>query len=124
MRHGVRSPLSGAGSMPCSRRILAMVLLATVWPRFERAPRIRVYPHRGFDCAIPTTSSLISAMTRGRPSCFRQPSEDIYKVTPGVKCLPEQAESPRPDWVKFQGGMMILFSDGPKVIRHKINAMN
>ena len=35
--HGVRLPLSGAGSMPCSRRILAMVLLATVWPRFERA---------------------------------------------------------------------------------------
>ena len=43
VRHGVRSLRSGAGSMPCSRRILAMVLLATVWPRFERAPRMRVY---------------------------------------------------------------------------------
>ena len=49
-----------------------MVLLATVWPRFERAPRMRVYPHFGFDFAIPTTSSLISTMTRGRPSCFRR----------------------------------------------------
>ena len=44
VRHGVRSPRSGAGSMPCSRRILAMVLLATVWPRFERAPRMRRIP--------------------------------------------------------------------------------
>ena len=52
VRQGVRSPLSGAGSMPCSRRIFAMVLLATVWSRFERAPRIRVYPHFGI-CGAP-----------------------------------------------------------------------
>ena len=38
----------------------------------ERAPRMRVYPHFGFDCAISTTSSLISAITRGRPGCFRR----------------------------------------------------
>ena len=31
-----------------------------------------VHPHFGFDCAIPTTSSLISTMTRGRPGCFRR----------------------------------------------------
>ena len=30
--------------MPCSRRIVAMVLLATIWLRFERVPRMRVYP--------------------------------------------------------------------------------
>ncbi len=35
-------------------------------------PPFRVYPHLGFDFAIPTTSSLISAITRGRPSCFRR----------------------------------------------------
>ena len=35
-------------------------------------PRMRVYPHLGFDFAIPTTSLLISAMTRGRPGCFRR----------------------------------------------------
>ena len=29
-----------------------MVLLATVWPRFETAPRIRVYPHGGFSLAF------------------------------------------------------------------------
>ncbi len=56
-------------------------------------------------------------------SSIRRPSGDIYKVTPGVECPPEQAESPRPDWVKFQGGMMISFSDGPQVVRHKINAV-
>ena len=29
-------------------------------------------PHLGFDFAIPTTSSLVSIMTRGRPGCFRR----------------------------------------------------
>ncbi len=49
---------------------------------------------------------------------------DIYKITPGVACSPEQAESSRPDWVKFQGGMIISFSGVPKMIRHKIKAVN
>ena len=55
---------------------------------------------------------------------IERPSGDIYKVTPGVACSPEQAESPHPDWVKFQGGMMISFSDVPKVFWHKIKAVN
>ena len=49
-------------------------------------------------------------------SSIERPTGDIYKLTPGVVCSPEQAESPHPDWVKFQGGMMISFSDVPKVI--------
>ena len=57
-------------------------------------------------------------------SSIEQPSGDIYKVTLGVACSPEQAESSRPDWVKFQGGMMISFSDVPKVVHHKIKAVN
>ena len=56
-------------------------------------------------------------------SSIERPTGDIYKLTPGVVCSPEQAESPHPDWVKFQGGMMISFSDVPKVIRHKIKAV-
>ncbi|MCY4385069.1 MAG: hypothetical protein OXE44_18210 [Nitrospinae bacterium] len=55
---------------------------------------------------------------------IERPSGDIYKLTFGVACSPEQAESPRPDWVKFQGGMMISFSDAPNVVSHKIRAVN
>ena len=54
---------------------------------------------------------------------IERPSGDIDKVTLGVACSPDQAESPRPDWVKYQGGMMISFSDVPKVIAHKIKAV-
>ena len=36
-------------------------------------------------------------------SSIERPSGDIYRVTPGVACSPEQAESTRPDWVKFEG---------------------
>ena len=57
-------------------------------------------------------------------SSIERPSGDIYKVTSGVACSPEQAVSPRPDWVKFQGGMMISFSGMPKVVSHKIRAVN
>lgn len=53
-----------------------------------------------------------------------RPSGDIYKVKFGVACSPEQAESTRPDWVKFQGGMMISFSGAPKMISHKIRAVS
>ena len=50
------------------------------------------------------------------------PGGEIYLLKPGVACSPDQAESPRPDWVKYQGGMMISFSDAPRVIRHEIKA--
>ena len=54
---------------------------------------------------------------------IERPRGDIYMPTPGVACAPDQAESPRPDWVKFRGTMMISFSGGPKVVRHKIKAV-
>ena len=56
-------------------------------------------------------------------SSIERPSGDIYTVTPGVACSPEQAESARPDWVKFHGGMMVSFSAAPRVIRHGIRAV-
>ena len=71
-RHiGRAASAGGRGSEAVCRRARSL-LPATVWPRFERAPRMRVDPHLGFDFAIPTTSLLISAMTRGRPGCFRR----------------------------------------------------
>ena len=54
---------------------------------------------------------------------IERPGGEIYLLTPGVACSPDQAESPRPDWVKCQGGMMISFSDAPRVIRHEIKAV-
>ena len=56
-------------------------------------------------------------------SSIERPKGDIYKITPGVTCSAEQAESPRPDCLKFQGGMMIAFSDAPKVAQQKIGAV-
>ena len=44
-------------------------------------------------------------------------------LTPAVACAPDQAEAPHPDWVKYQGGMMISFSDASRVIRHEIKAV-
>lgn len=54
---------------------------------------------------------------------IKRPSGDIYKLTFGVACSPEQAESTRPDWVQFQGNMMISFSGAPNVVSHKIRAV-
>ena len=56
-------------------------------------------------------------------SSIKRPSGDIYTIKPGVACSPDQAESPRPDWVAFRGTMMISFTDVPKVVRHKIKAV-
>ena len=51
---------------------------------------------------------------------IERPSGEIYLLTPAVAYSPNQAEASRPDWVKYQGGMMISFSDAPRVIRHEI----
>ena len=54
---------------------------------------------------------------------IERPAGEIYMLTPAVACAPDQAESPHPDWVKYQGGMMISFSDASRVIRHEIKAV-
>ena len=41
-------------------------------------------------------------------SSIAPPDVDIFQLTLGVACAPEQAESSQPDWLKFQGGMMIF----------------
>ena len=68
------------------------------------------------ECALYLYEKLLNERSIDRPS------GDIYKLTPGVACSPEQEESRRPDWVKFQGEIMISFSDVPKVVWHKFKA--
>ena len=70
------------------------------------------------ECALYLYEKLLNE------SLIKRPSGDIYKVTMGLECSPEEAKSPHPDWIKFQGGMMISFSGVPKVIRHTIRAVN
>ena len=43
VRHTVRSPLFGAGSMPCSRRILAMASCAVLPPLSVGKMTLRLY---------------------------------------------------------------------------------
>ena len=69
------------------------------------------------ECALYLYGKLL------KEDSIERPSGEIYLLTPGVACSPDQAESPRPDWVKYQGGMMISFSDAPRVIRHEIKAV-
>ena len=69
------------------------------------------------ECALYLYEKLLDA------SSIERPTGEIYRVTLGVACSPEQAESSRPDWVKFQGSMMVSFSGVPKVIRFTIKAV-
>ena len=71
---------SGAGSIPWSCRIRFTVVRAISWPRFESAPRIRVYPHWGFSTASRTTSAATSRRGIGRP---RAPARGATRV---VEC--------------------------------------
>ena len=52
-----------------------------------------------------------------------RPKGEIYSVKLGVECTRDQAESPQPDWIRFQGTMMMSFSNAPTVIRHEICAV-
>ena len=64
---GMRRLRSGAGSIPWSCRVRFTVVRAISWPRFESAPRIRVYPHWGCSTAIRTTRAATSRRGIGRP---------------------------------------------------------
>ena len=41
-------------------------------------------------------------------------------VEPAFACPEEQAASPRPDWLRFDGTVGLVFSHEPKLIRHTI----
>ena len=51
---------------------------------------------------------------------IQRPGEDIYRVTPAFVCPREQAISARPDWLRFDGTMMMAFSNKPRLTRHTI----
>ena len=69
------------------------------------------------ECALYLFEKLLDA------DSIERPRGDIYTARLGVACSPEQAESCRPDWVKYQGTMMISFSGVPNVVRHEIKAV-
>ena len=71
------------------------------------------------ECALYLCRKLL------KEDSIERPSGEVYLLKPGVACSPDQAESPRPDWVNYQGGMMISFSGAPssRVIRHEIKAV-
>ena len=51
---------------------------------------------------------------------IRRPDGDIYLLKPGFACAADQASSSRPDWLRFEGTMMMAFSSEPKLTRHTI----
>ena len=55
---------------------------------------------------------------------IQRPDGDIYVVKPGFSCPAEQAVSPRPDWLRFNGTMMMTFSSEPKLTRHTIRPVS
>ena len=82
---------SGTGSIPWSCRIRFTVARAISWPRFESAPRIRVYPHWGFSTAIRTTSAATSP-SRHRPASTAAGA--------AVVCLGDQSPVPAENRVR------------------------
>ena len=78
---GMRRLRSGAGSIPWSCRIRFTVVRAISWPRFESAPRIRVYPHWGFSTAIRTTRAATSRRVIGRPRPRRALPSYVWAIT-------------------------------------------
>ena len=69
------------------------------------------------ECALYLYEKLL------RTNSVERPCGDIYRVKLGVACSPDQAESSRPDWVKFNGSLTISFSRVPQVIRFTIRAV-
>ncbi len=51
---------------------------------------------------------------------IQRPAGDTYMVTPGFSCPEEQASSSRPDWLRFEGTMIMSFSDHRSLTRHTI----
>ena len=53
---------------------------------------------------------------------IQRPGGEIFIATPALVCAPDQAQSPQPDWLRFEGHLMVSFSPTPTVIRHSIRA--
>ncbi len=70
--------------------------------------------------AIESALYVYSMLLDGRS--IKRPDGDIYVATPALVCTPDQAQSSRPDWLRFEGGMMVSFSSESTVIRHSVRA--
>ena len=70
------------------------------------------------ECALDLYEKLLDVKS------IERPSGDSYRTLLGVACSPEQAESPRPNWMQYRGGMMISFSSVPRTVRHRIRGVN
>ena len=51
---------------------------------------------------------------------IRRPDGDIYQVTPSFECHDDQASSPRPGWLRFEGTIIATFATEAKVTRYTI----
>ena len=51
---------------------------------------------------------------------IERPGGDIYMVTPGFACPAEQASSSRPNWLRFEGTIMMSFSGQRKLTQYTI----
>ena len=54
---------------------------------------------------------------------IQRPHGEIYVFSGCFICSPEQADSTRPDWARYQGSMIVSFSSTPSVITHSIKAV-
>ena len=55
---------------------------------------------------------------------IERPSGDHYMIKPRLICTQEQATSPRPDWVRFEGMTIVSFGREKMLTRHTIKAVN
>ena len=57
-------------------------------------------------------------------SSNKRPDGDIYTAILGVDLSAEKAKSAQPDWIEFQGNLMISFSGRLSIVQHKIKAVS
>ena len=88
---GMRRLRSGAGSIPWSCRIRFTVVRAISWPRFESAPRIRVYPPLGMLDRHPDHA-------RGHVTSRHRPASTAAGAA--VVCLGDQSPVPAENRVR------------------------
>ena len=55
---------------------------------------------------------------------IQRPAGGIYMLKPGFECPGEQASSSRPDWLRFEGTMMMAFSSERRLTRHTITPVS
>lgn len=83
---------------------------------------VTFFGHRYFNLIVIECAMYLYKKLLGVES-IKRPHGDIYVFSLCVICSPEQADSTRPDWARFQGTMPVTFSGTPSVITHSIKAV-